>query len=339
MKKLSIIVPVYNAERYLDKTLDALCHQTYGNIELILVDDGSTDGSYAICERAARDNDFITCYTIPNGGPSGARNFGIQKATGEYIGFCDSDDVPSPDMYATLVEYLERESADLALCDMYSERDGKSFGFPWADGTVFDADSIATELMASMIGNASDNDSGIPVWGSAVRCLFKREIIISNNIAFPADIHFAEDLVFVLRYLSESKRAVLCNKSLYFYTCNESSIMNSFYTHKQGMLASRLSLVTYVSDIIAKTGHTELRNRLFVSERCYYHECVGNACRGSDRSRREKLCEIKEIVREPRVRSAFKHFDAKDLKSRIKYSLIKHRCVVLIYLYYSMRLR
>lgn len=339
MKKISIIVPVYNAEGYLRRTVDALVSQTYGNIEIILVDDGSTDGSYAICEELERANDRITSYTIPNGGPAGARNFGMKQATGEYVGFCDSDDIPAPEMYATLARYLERESADISLCDIYSERDGGAFGFPWEDGKTFDREAVASELMGSMIGNTSDNDRGVPVWGSSVRCLFKREILENNGIIFPEDIHFAEDLVFVLRYLSFAQRAVVCDKPLYFYTNNGSSIMNSFYSYKRDMLAARLSLVSHVEDVIKRVGKPELRGRLTVSERCYYHECVGNACRGADRTRRDKISEIKSIVNESKVRAAFRRFDALDIKTRIKYSLIKYRCKGLLYLYYSMRLR
>lgn len=339
MKKISVVVPVYNAEKYLRKTVDALVFQTYGNIEIILVDDGSTDNSYAICEEVARDNDLITCYTIPNGGPSGARNFGISKATGEYVGFCDSDDLPAPNMYEELVRYMENADADISLCDIYSERDSRAFGFPWSDGTVFDGNTVVSELMAKMIGNASDNERDVPVWGSSVRCLFKRELIEREGVEFPTDIHFAEDLVFVLRYLSNAKRAVICDKPLYFYTDNGASIMNSFYSYKKNMLSARLSLVGHIEEIIDKLGADELKARLTVTERCYYQECVGNACRATDRRKTEIKREIREIVNADRVRAAFSAFDAADIKTKIKYLLMKYRCVGILYLYYAIRFR
>ena len=339
MKKISVIVPVYNSEKYLEKTLNALFVQTYSDIEIILVDDGSTDNSYKICEQMAKDNESVSCYRIPNGGPSGARNFGISKATGDYIGFCDSDDIPAPNMYEELVCYMENANSDIALCDIYSERDSRTFGFPWNDGTVFDGNTVVAELMAKMIGNISDNESGVPVWGSAVRCLFKRELIESEGIKFPTDIHFAEDLVFVLRYLSNVKRVVICDKPLYFYTDNRSSIMNSFYSYKKNMLISRLLLVRYIEEIIDKLGAEELKARLTVTERCYYHECVGNACRATDKKRSEIKREIREIVCTDRVRAAFSDFDATDVKTKIKYLLMKYRCVEILYLYYAIRFR
>ena len=340
MEKISIVVPVYNAEKYLEKTLQALCGQTYHNVEIILINDGSKDGSWQICEKFANADERISCYDIPNGGPANARNVGISKATGTYIGFCDSDDLPDTSMYQTLVKYLEREHADIALCDIYSERDGRNFGFPWADNTVFERDSVLSNLMAKMIGNLSDNDKETPVWGSSVRCLFKREMIEKHSILFPTDIHFAEDLVFVLRYLSHAQRAVLCDKALYFYTCNEASIMNSFYSYKKDMFQARRALVRYVENIIDHVQAPELRNRLTVTERCYYHECIGNSCRkGPDRTKKMIKEEIREIVSDPAVRKVFKRFDAKDLKTRIKYSLIKHRCAGLLYVYYKRRFK
>ncbi len=340
MEKISVIVPVYNAEKYLQKTLQALREQTYPNLEIILVDDGSKDESLAICEQAAKEDNRIFCYSIPNGGPANARNVGISKATGTYIGFCDSDDLPDVAMYQTLVEYLERENVDIALCDIYTERDGRNFGFPWVDGTVFDKETIVSDLMAKMIGNLSDNDKDSPVWGSSVRCLFKREIMDKNSVAFPTDIHFAEDLVFVLRYLSHAQRAVICDKALYFYTCNEASIMNSFYSYKKHMFQARRTLVQYIEKVIEKINEPDLRDRLTVTERCYYHECIGNACRqGQERTKKMMKAEIREIVSDPAVRKAFKKFDAKDMKTKIKYLLIKHRCVGLLYLYYARRFK
>lgn len=340
MEKISIIVPVYNAEKYLHKTIEALRKQTYTNLEIILINDGSNDNSWGICEYFAREDARIHCYNIPNGGPANARNVGISKATGKYIGFCDSDDLPTIEMYETLKTYLENANADIALCDIFTERDGKNFGFPWKDGTTFNKQEIVEELMARMIGNCSDNDRGVPVWGSSVRCLFKKSILDIHDVKFPVDIHFAEDLVFVLRYLTHANSAIICEKALYFYTCNEASIMNSFFSYKENMFAARRALVEYIEKVIETVDTPSLRNRLTVTERCYYHECIGNACRnGVGRGKREKKEEIRQIVLDEAVRKAFKKFDAKDLKTKIKYLLIKHKLVGLLYLYYARRFR
>lgn len=340
MDKISVIVPVYNAEKYLEKTLQALKTQTYANLEFILVDDDSQDGSFDICQKAVETDSRFRCQKISNGGPSNARNVGLEMATGKYVGFCDSDDLSAPEMYETLITYLKDSDADIALCDIFTERDGRNFGFPWEDKKFFSKDEICCDLMGSMIGNTSDNEKKSPIWGSVVRCLFKRELIQGNQIKFPSDIHFAEDLVFVLRYLSKATSAVICDRPLYFYTCNESSIMNSFYTYKKNMFQARRKLVSYIEEIIETVGVESLRARLTVTERCYYHECIGNACRKSEgRTKKMMQSEIREIVFDPAVKKAFKDFDAKDFKTRLKYSLVKMRFVGLLYLYYSTRFK
>lgn len=340
MDKISVVVPIYNAEKYLEKTLQALKAQTYKNLEFILVDDGSTDNSFEICQKAKME-DARFCYKkIPNGGPSNARNIGVEMATGEYIGFCDSDDLPAPEMYETLMAYLKKLNTDIVLCDIYTERDKKNFGFPWEDERVFQVNEIRKELMGRMIGNSSDNEKESPLWGSVVRCLFKKELIAENQIKFPVDIYFAEDLVFVLQYLSNAKSAAICDKPLYFYTCNQSSIMNSFNSYKKNMFQDRCKLVSYIEKIIREVGENSLRARLTVTERCYYHECIGNACRNNgNRTKKMMQDEIKEIVFDLAVRKAFERFDAKDFKTKIKYSLIKMRWVGVLYLYYSLRFK
>ena len=116
MKKISIIVPVYNAERFLTRCVQSVLGQTYQNIELILVNDGSKDGSLALCNDLAKGDGRIIVIDKPNGGAASARNAGIAIATGEYIGFCDSDDYFDADMMATLVELLEKENLNTIEC-------------------------------------------------------------------------------------------------------------------------------------------------------------------------------------------------------------------------------
>lgn len=339
MKVISIIMPVYNAEKYLEKTLQALSLQTYSAFEVIMIDDGSTDLSGEICKRYSEEDGRFRYYKVENGGPSKARNIGIQYAIGDYIGFCDSDDIPNPDMYNTLIGQIEKNGSQIALCDIYSERNNSSFGFPWRDGTVFENDMVKDELVASMIGNQNDDTKESPVWGSVVRCVFLHSIISQKQIIFPEDIAFAEDLVFTLRYLQYTQSAVICNEPLYFYTCNDNSIMNSYFTYKQGMFEGRIRLVNYILDVIrGMDADSQLENRLAVTERCYYHECVGNACRESDgRSHREMLSEIRRIVSNERVRITFSNFKVKDMKKKVIYELIKYKQVGLLYAYYRFR--
>jgi|GEM_PF-599306 len=116
MALLSIIVPVYNKENYIDDCVQAILNQTFTDFELILVNDGSTDGSGCKCEQYAQQDKRIMAINQPNGGPSAARNTGVERATGTYIGFIDSDDTIAPDMFELLVNNAVNFNADISVC-------------------------------------------------------------------------------------------------------------------------------------------------------------------------------------------------------------------------------
>ena len=122
---ISIIVPVYNVEQYLEKCVCSIINQTYKNLEIILVDDGATDSSGNMCDELAKSDNRIKVYHKENGGLSDARNYGVERATGEYIGFVDSDDYIDSEMYEKLYEAIKKEDVDVAECNfrfIYSNR-------------------------------------------------------------------------------------------------------------------------------------------------------------------------------------------------------------------------
>ena len=115
---ISIVVPVYNVEKYIEKCVNSITNQVYNNLEIILVNDGSTDNSGKLCDSLSKLDDRIKVYHKENGGLSDARNYGVERANGKYIGFVDSDDFIDSDMYKTLYDVIKRENADVAECNM-----------------------------------------------------------------------------------------------------------------------------------------------------------------------------------------------------------------------------
>lgn len=339
--EISIIVPIYNAEAYLKETLEALLSQTLEAYEIILVDNGSTDRSGEICSEYLRKHENIRCCSIEKRGPGCARNYGLSVARGRYIGFCDADDLPDREMYRTLRDSLRDFSADLALCDIYSERDQRRFGFPWEGKRCFSGEGIEREFLPELIGNESDNDQKVPVWGSVVRCLYRREIIARHGICFPEELSFAEDLIFTLRYVVHCRKIYICDAALYWYRCTPDSLMNSHSRYKENMFNERLKLVHCVEEVLSGFRNDALlRKRLATTERCYYAECVGNACcmRGKRAGVRSYL-KVREIVRAPEVVRAFARFDARGGRKRILYFLVAKRQSLLLWLYFQIRLR
>ena len=119
MIKISVIVPVYNVEKYLDKCLTSLIKQTYKNFEIIVINDGSIDNSLAICNKYANKYDNVKVYDYKNAGVAHARNVGIKKATGDYLLFVDSDDYIKEDMYEILLNLIKKYDADVSICNLY----------------------------------------------------------------------------------------------------------------------------------------------------------------------------------------------------------------------------
>ena len=113
-ERISVVVPVYNVEQYLEKCVNSIINQTYKNLEIILVDDGATDKSGKLCDELAKLDNRIMVYHKKNGGLSDARNYGVERATGDYIGFVDSDDYIDAEMYEKLYEALKKENVDVA---------------------------------------------------------------------------------------------------------------------------------------------------------------------------------------------------------------------------------
>lgn len=123
-EKISIIIPIYNSERYIGKCIESVLQQTYKNIELILIDDGSEDNSFSICQKFKKKDKRIICRQCKNGGPSKARNIGLNIATGEYIGFLDSDDYIEVDMFERLYINMKKFDADISICEFREIKNG-----------------------------------------------------------------------------------------------------------------------------------------------------------------------------------------------------------------------
>ena len=201
--KLSVIVPVYNAQDYLRDCIGSLLAQTLEDSELILVNDGSTDRSEEIMEEYRQAwPDRITCLTVENGGQGRARNLGLALAKGEYIGFVDSDDWVLPEMYAKLCAKAEVELADVVVCDIRKV---------YEDGS--------TELLTTWQENKP-----LASAGSACDKVFRREVI--GDIRFPEGLWY-EDFAFSAMVLMRAKKTVHLPEQLYQYRCGQPSTMHN----------------------------------------------------------------------------------------------------------------
>lgn len=211
-KLLSIIVPAYNVEKYLPRCLDSILAQTYKNIEVILIDDGSPDNSGAICDEYASGDNRIRVFHIENNGVSSARNLGLKEARGDYIGFVDSDDYIAPEMYEVLVKNLEEYNADISICG-FSQEDinGQFHRYFKKDVTI----NLSTdEQIECLLENRYYRCS---IWDR----IFKKEVL--NNVSFHKDIKIYEDMLFDYEAIKNSKKAVYTSTPYYYYCENDSN--------------------------------------------------------------------------------------------------------------------
>ena len=234
--KVSIIVPVYNVEKYLDRCINSLRNQTLPDIEIILVDDSSTDSSLSICKKASEEDSRIKVISKVNEGAGMARNAALKIATGEYIGFVDSDDYVGKDMYESLYEAAEKYNSDLILSGVLFV-DGNMFSSEgnivrkdyFSQVTHFETQDSLKELRMGIIGSLpediDDSKYGMSIWKN----LFKREVVEKNNLTFKSEREMlSEDALFMIDYISCINKATGINEAFYNYCRNGESISKSY---------------------------------------------------------------------------------------------------------------
>ena len=202
---VSIIVPAYNAEAYLNRCIDSILSQTYRNIEIILVDDGSTDNTPVLCdEYSEQHKDIIKVIHKENGGVSSARNIGIETASGDYYAFVDSDDWIADDFIETLYSLIKRNNCEISIVNLYlSYPDGKQVVMYSSADLVMCKDEFLHELFLQ------DKFGGM-----ACQKMFKKEIF--NSIRFPDYVKY-EDMAISLECFLLCKKIALCSKPKYYY--------------------------------------------------------------------------------------------------------------------------
>ena len=210
--KISVIIPVHNAEKYLGATLDNIAVQTHKNLEIILVLDAPTDGSEKIAaEFAARDSRIKIIVCEKNIGPGPARNIGIAAATGDFIHFMDADDFISMDFYSVMLEAAQKSGADVASCCVFNEKKPKQGVWYKKPAVVSGADKFKKTWAL--------------IHGWAWRWLIRREFWNANKITFPA-LPVSEDMPAVVQMIHYANLVALCPNAWYFYKNRADSVLN-----------------------------------------------------------------------------------------------------------------
>ena len=218
---ITVAVAVYNIEPYLERAVDSILNQTYRNLEILLVDDGATDNSGAICDAYARKDPRVRVIHQKNGGLDAARNTGIEQATGTYIAFVDGDDWIDPSMYEHMLSAIREQDADLAVC---------RYRQVYEDG-VKDAsdDRLAVFEGQQILEQYLLEDEAFLIQNAGWNKLYKKSII--GDLRFPHCLY--EDMLYTIQLLNRPAKSVYLDRAYYNYVCDRSgSIMNKGLNEK-----------------------------------------------------------------------------------------------------------
>ena len=225
MPKISVIVPVYKAEPFLEKCVGSIRGQSFSNLELILVDDGSPDNSGILCDRLADADSRIRVVHKPNGGVSSARNTGLEAAKGDFIAFVDADDWLAPDALETYYYAAVSSGADTAGSPHIHSM---PWGKEWVEQNallpgVYGPEEFRAAIVDRLLGDRLGRDlfNGF-IW----RFLFSRALIQENQISFEGA--YLEDELFLMEYFCHAQRLVMVEKPLYYYLDNPASVTHRY---------------------------------------------------------------------------------------------------------------
>lgn len=219
---LSIIIPVYNASKYLEKCLYSIVNQTLNDFEIIVINDGSTDGSKSICQRFEKKFDNILYIETENNGPSHARNLGLKYAKGKYIGFVDADDYIDKTMYEKMLQYAEYFQADITICKYVRvwENGEKMISNNYFSDNVLSGSQIKDKILKSYYTNNTE------LLASPCNKIYLREFILNSKVNFNQDLIRGEDWWFNLLLYEKASRISYIDIPLYMYRQdNMTSIM------------------------------------------------------------------------------------------------------------------
>lgn len=302
MLNITVIVPVYNVERYLEQCVDSILTQSYPVGEVLLVDDGSTDGSGALCDRLAVEHERIRVVHKENAGLGFARNTGLDNLSDDctHVMFCDSDDWFEPGMVETFAQALVDNDADCVIGG-FTKRDdagNPQFEFKLEDA-VYEGESLTYGLTPRVCGSAPSVSDSIPM--SACSSMFTKTNIDDHSLRFPSEREvISEDFVFKFKYLSTCKKAVTTSCVGYSYRTNMASLTTSY---RPDRFEACLYFYDYARRLVAGFPAEDdcvlrLSKTLFI----YMKMCVGQEVpRVSGKTRRDAVAAIREMTGDERL--------------------------------------
>ena len=327
MPKISVIIPIYNVERYLDRCIQSVLNQTLKDIEIILVDDGSPDKCPAMCDEYAKKDGRIKVIHKKNGGLGLARNSGLEIATGEYVAFVDSDDFIDVMMFETLYLKAKSDGYDTVFCNCrFYTNENKYVDRKDVDKEiVFNGRNEVDDFLLDLVGPLPKYKHDVKYMMSVWHAIYSNDLIKKKNIKFVSERDFiSEDIIFDIDYLSKAEKICYIPDIFYYYCLNENSLSRKFNSNRYNQNKKLVLEVKRKLSLIFKESRFKLHyQRLMLVY-------LRNSLQYIIESKREN--DIKMVLNDPFWVPLFASypFYKMDLKHYLFFLFIKHKFVFVV---------
>lgn len=318
MAKVSVVVPVYNVEEYLERCIESIRNQTLEDIEIILVDDGSPDNCPKICDEFAEKDSRIKVVHKKNAGVAAARNSGLEIATGEYIAFVDSDDYIDKNMYQRMMEKVQEYDCDLVMCDCVKEYgDHQEIYTHNIRGNFYNLSQLREEYYPQLL---ISYDMEYPATISNVVCLFKHNTFRRGKVCYMEGIRFSEDwLLGAQMMLYTNSFCYMKGEAYYHYRMNEQSATHTFVPDKWNDYCRMYEQMSKIFLKVEDYDFEEQLNRVLLF---LVYNAVGDYMRAENMDSKQRKRDISEILASTLVRKMFKKISIWKLKIHWKLKII-----------------
>lgn len=309
MVKVSVVVPIYNAEKYLEQCLDSIITQTLKDIEIILIDDGSTDGSAEICKKYLSDS-RVTYYHKENEGLAAARDDGMLRVNGEYIGFVDSDDWIKPYMYEKMYNAAKTNSSDIVFCNCRENEDGHIFTPEMPDG-AYGREEIKNQILSKTLAYIGKNGTKRAIrWSNCLR-IYKVETLKKNGIRFDRRLRRSQDLQLTYETTLVAQNYYYIGEPLYHNRVVSDSL-------SRGYTKNMWPLYTYLIEILYKDTENfkeaDLMAQMHLRAFFFATDCIENEMKPlCPNDRKKKIELIEQIMNDPICERFYGHIPVEEL--------------------------
>lgn len=231
MPLLSVIIPIYNGSRYLSETIDMILKSEYKDLEIIAVNDGSTDNSAELVSDFQKKDERVRLFTKENGGVISSRNYGVEHASGDYIAFADQDDFVKPFMYSKIISRMIEDNSEIGICSSGRNVDGSESGFDIQKNELYAGEEIRSELLFPMLFNGYDvpiKQAGGSHYPHIWNCVFRKDFWDKAGLRFRAYINYEDDLLVKTEALSKAERVSTIEDIGYLWRVN---LKSETYAH------------------------------------------------------------------------------------------------------------